>query len=121
MTAADLIAAFRRHREQFEAAGDKAEELRTLPKDAVEILRDLGVFGLKSPEELGGTPLDPLSFCDVVEELAYIDVSVAWAAMIAAGCNGIAGGWLPEQGARMVFAARSPAISSPIFLIASRL
>jgi alkylation response protein AidB-like acyl-CoA dehydrogenase len=108
MTAADLIAAFRRHREQFEAAGDKAEELRTLPKDAVEILRDLGVFGLKSPEELGGTPLDPLSFCDVVEELAYIDVSVAWAAMIAAGCNGIAGGWLPEQGARMVFAAGRP-------------
>jgi alkylation response protein AidB-like acyl-CoA dehydrogenase len=104
MTAADLIAAFQRHREEFEAAGDQAEELRTLPRDTVETLRGLGVFLLKSPAELGGNPLDPLSFCDVIEELAYIDVSVAWAAMIGASCNGLAGGWLPKEGARTVFA-----------------
>lgn len=108
MTAADLIAAFRQHREEFEAAGHRAEELRTLPPGTVETLRDLGMFGLKSPAELGGSPLDPLSFCDVVEELAYIDVSVAWAAAISAGCNGVAGGWLSEEGARMVFAADRP-------------
>jgi indole-3-acetate monooxygenase len=108
MTAADLIAAFLRHREEFEAAGDRAEELRTLPPDTVETLRELGTFGLKSPAELGGSPLDPLSFCDVIEELACIDVSVAWAAVIGAGCNGVAGGWLPEEGAGMIFAADRP-------------
>jgi indole-3-acetate monooxygenase len=107
-TATELVAAFQRHREAFEAAGKQAEELRTLPRDTVETLRGLGVFGLKSPAGLGGTPLDPLSFCDVIEELAYIDVSVAWAAMIGASCNGVAGGWLPDAGARTVFAAGRP-------------
>jgi indole-3-acetate monooxygenase len=90
--------------------------LRTLPRAAVETLRDLGVFGLKSPAELGGTPLDPLSFCDVIEELAYIDVSVAWAAMIGAGSNGLAGSWLPGEGARTVFAAgrRPPVVAGQL-------
>jgi indole-3-acetate monooxygenase len=108
ITAAGLIAAFQQHREDFEAAGNQAEELRTLPREVVETLRSLGVFGLKSPTELGGTPLDPLSFCDVIEELSYIDVSVAWAAMIGASCNGMAGSWLPEKGARTVFSADLP-------------
>jgi alkylation response protein AidB-like acyl-CoA dehydrogenase len=99
----DLLAGIRSHREQFEAAGDRAEELRTLPNDAVATLRALGLFWLKTPAELGGTPLPPVEFSEVIEELAYIDTSTAWAAMIGAGCNGLAGGWLPEAGARRIF------------------
>src|SRR5580704_10260418 len=103
----ELLAGIRSHREQFEAAGDRAEELRTLPNDAVATLRSLGLFWLKTPAELGGTPLSPVEFSDVIEELAYIDTSTAWAAMIGAGCNGLAGGWLPEEGARQVFGTGS--------------
>jgi indole-3-acetate monooxygenase len=103
-----LLAAIRSHRAGFEAAGDQAEELRTLPGDAVETLRGMGAFWLKTPADLGGTPLDPVDFCDVIEELAYADSSTAWAAMIGAGCGGLAGGWLPEAGARRVFAPGSP-------------
>ena len=99
----ELLAGIRSHREQFEAAGDRAEELRTLPNDAVATLRALGLFWLKTPAELGGTPLSPVEFSEVIEELAYIDTSTAWAAMIGAGCNGLAGGWLPEAGARRIF------------------
>jgi indole-3-acetate monooxygenase len=99
----ELLAGIRSHREQFESAGDRAEELRTLPHDAVATLRELGLFWLKTPAELGGTPLSPVEFSDVIEELAYIDTSTAWAAMIGAGCNGLAGGWLPEAGARRIF------------------
>jgi indole-3-acetate monooxygenase len=99
----ELLAGIRSNREQFEAAGDRAEELRTLPNDAVATLRALGLFWLKTPAELGGTPLPPVEFSDVIEELAYIDTSTAWAAMIGAGCNGLAGGWLPEAGARRIF------------------
>ncbi len=99
----ELIAGIRDSREKLESAGSRAEELRTLPTDAVSILRSLGLFWLKTPAELGGTPLTPVEFCDVIEELAYIDTSSAWAAMIGAGCNGLAGGWLPEDGARQVF------------------
>jgi indole-3-acetate monooxygenase len=103
-----LLAGIRANREKFEAAGDRAEELRTLPHDAVSVLRSLGLFWLKTPTELGGSPLAPVEFCDVIEELAYIDVSVAWATMIGCGCNGLAGGWLPEAGARKVFADGEP-------------
>jgi alkylation response protein AidB-like acyl-CoA dehydrogenase len=98
-----LIAGIRASREKFESAGDRAEDLRTLPHDAVAMLRLLGLFWLKTPAELGGTPLPPVEFCDVIEELAYIDTSTAWAAMIGAGCNGLAGGWLPEEGAQRIF------------------
>ena len=101
----DLVAGIRANREKFESAGDRAEELRTLPHDAVAILRSLGLFWLKTPAELGGTPLAPVEFSDVIEELAYVDTSTAWAAMIGAGCNGLAGGWLPEEGARQIFGA----------------
>ena len=100
---ADLLAGIQRHRASFEAAGDEAEALRTLPPSAVAALRSLGLFWLKTPAELGGTPLPPVEFCDVIEELAYTDVSTAWAAMIGAGCCGLVGGWLPEAGARRVF------------------
>ncbi len=100
---AELVEEIRRRRKEFEAAGDRAEELRTLPLDTVAALRDMGLFWLKTPAELGGTPLPPVDFCDVIEELAYTDVSTAWAAMIGAGCCGLAGGWLPEAGARRMF------------------
>lgn len=99
----ELLAGIRASRAKFESAGDRAEELRTLPNDAVALLRSLGLFWLKTPAELGGTPLPPGDFCDVIEELAYADTSTAWAAMISAGCTGLAGGWLPEEGARQVF------------------
>lgn len=99
----ELLTGIRASREKFESAGDRAEELRTLPHDAVALLRTLGLFWLKTPAELGGTPLPPVEFSDVIEELAYIDTSTAWAAMIGAGCNGLTGGWLPEDGARRIF------------------
>jgi len=101
----ELLAGIRASKEKFESAGDRAEELRTLPHDAVGLLRTLGLFWLKTPAELGGTPLPPAEFCDVIEELAYVDTSTAWAAMIGAGCNGLTGGWLPEDGARRIFGA----------------
>jgi len=101
----ELLSGIRASREKFESAGDRAEELRTLPHDAVALLRTLGLFWLKTPAELGGTPLPPVEFSDVIEELAYIDTSTAWAAMIGAGCNGLTGGWLPEEGARRIYGA----------------
>lgn len=102
----DLLAGIAERADEFARAGVRSEKLRTLPPETVTILRDMGFFWVKTPEELGGTPLPPLEFCDVVEELAYADASVAWAAMIGAGCNGLAGGWLPDAAA--VFAPGAP-------------
>ena len=113
-TAGELLAAIRAHRAEFEAAGALAEDMRTLPPATVATLRSLGLFWLKTPAELGGTPLTPLDFCDVIEELAYLDVSTAWATMIGTGCAGMAAGWLPDEGVRRVFGAGSEAGLLPL-------
>jgi indole-3-acetate monooxygenase len=104
----ELLAGIRAHRAEFEAAGERSEQLRTLPPDTVETLRDLGVFWLKTPADLGGRPLNPVDFCGVIDELAYADASTAWTAMIGAGCGGLASGWLPEPGVRRVFTPDRP-------------
>jgi indole-3-acetate monooxygenase len=105
---AELLGDIRRLRGEFEAAGNLAEERRNLPADTMAALRELGAFWLKTPAELGGTPLDPLDFCDVLEEFAYTDTAVGWAVMVGNGGTGTAGGWLPDAGARQVFAAAGP-------------
>lgn len=105
---AELLAGIRRRRAEFAAAGDRAEELRTLPADTVATLRAMGAFWLKTPAELGGTPLAPLDFCDVMEEFGYADAATAWMIMVGNGGTGTAGGWLPDTGARRVFAPGGP-------------
>jgi indole-3-acetate monooxygenase len=107
-----LMAEIDKRRAELEEASADADAMRTLPPPAVEILRDLEVFWLKVPEELGGNPIDPLQFSDAIEELAYIDASLGWTAMIGAGSGGIAASLLPDEGAKELF-LDSP--SRPIF------
>ena len=105
---AELLAGIRRRRTEFEAAGEQAEKLRTLPAKTVATLRAMGAFWLKTPAELGGTLLAPLDFCDVMEEFGYADSATAWTVMVGNGGTGTAGGWLPDAGARRVFAPGRP-------------
>jgi indole-3-acetate monooxygenase len=93
---------------QLSAASRRAELNRTLPQEIVELLRDLGLFGLKIPDELGGTVLDPLDFCDVLEEIAYHDASAAWAVMIGNGTTGYISGRLPDEGIAEMFVPGAP-------------
>jgi alkylation response protein AidB-like acyl-CoA dehydrogenase len=48
---------------EFEQAGG-------VPRDVLETLAEMGLFGMLVPEEYGGAGLDPLSYCLVIEELA---------------------------------------------------
>jgi len=105
---ARLLAAIGTRRQEFEAAGERAEAERNLPSGTMTALRELGAFWLKTPAELGGTPLDPLDFCAVLEEFAYTDGATAWAVMVGNGGTGTAGGWLPDAGARRVFVPGRP-------------
>jgi alkylation response protein AidB-like acyl-CoA dehydrogenase len=93
---------------ELEAAGRQAELDRALPPGIVKLLRDLGLFWLKTPNELGGTVLDPLDFCDVLEEVAYHDASAAWAVMVGNGTTGFLAGWLPDEGIREMFVPGEP-------------
>jgi alkylation response protein AidB-like acyl-CoA dehydrogenase len=105
---AGLLAGIRRRRPEFEAAGERAEKLRALPGETVATLRAMGAFWLKTPAELGGAPLAPLDFCDVMEEFGYADAATAWTVMVGNGGTGTAGGWLPDAGAGRVFAPGRP-------------
>jgi len=105
---AALLDGIRSRRQEFEDAGERAEKLRALPPDTAQTLRDMGIFWLKTPSEFGGTPLTPLEFCDVMEELGYADATTAWITMVGNGGTGTAVGWLPYEGARRVFAPGQP-------------
>jgi alkylation response protein AidB-like acyl-CoA dehydrogenase len=107
-----FLDAVRERRANFEAAARPAEEERTLPADMVKLMRELRLFWLKTPRELGGSELAPLEFCDVLEEIAYYDASAAWAAMVGNGTTGTLAGWLPAEGLREVFPGAGPETGS---------
>lgn len=105
--ARDLLDAVRAMRSDLERASLQAEEERTLPSDIVARFRDLGLFWLKTPAELGGRPLHPLAFSDLVEQVSYYDASAGWGLMIGCGSTGIAAGGLSDEGAARIFASRA--------------
>jgi alkylation response protein AidB-like acyl-CoA dehydrogenase len=114
--ATTFLTALRERRADFEAVARRAEDERTLPADVVGLMRDLRLFWLKTPRELGGSELDPLAFCDVIEEIAYYDASAAWTAVVGNGATGTVAGWLPEEGLGEVFAGPDLPICAGQFL-----
>ncbi|MBO0747305.1 MAG: acyl-CoA dehydrogenase family protein [Acidimicrobiaceae bacterium] len=103
----DLLDAVRALRPELEEAAVRAEDERTLPSNIVARFRELGLFWLKTPAELGGRPLHPLAFADLVEQVSYFDASAGWAMMIGCGSTGIAAGRLPDKGAARIFSSTS--------------
>jgi alkylation response protein AidB-like acyl-CoA dehydrogenase len=101
--AQELIEEVRAAAPELEGAAREAELDRALPPRIVALLRELGLFWLKTPAELGGRVLDPLDFCDVLEEVAYHDASAGWAVMVGNGTTGFLAGSLPDEGVREMF------------------
>ncbi|MCP4250144.1 MAG: acyl-CoA dehydrogenase, partial [bacterium] len=56
------------------------DEARQFPRELFMELADLGFFGLRYPESLGGVQLDFLSYCLALTELARGSLSLAAAA-----------------------------------------
>ena len=84
---------------------DAIERERLLPKMVVRALIDAGVFRMLVPRSLGGDELDPMTACEVVEELSIRDGAVGWCGLIGA-CNGLFAGLLPRAGAAEIYADR---------------
>jgi butyryl-CoA dehydrogenase len=58
----------------------KAAEIdhaKAFPREAFDLVGDLGFFGMRYPEEAGGTGSDVVTYCLAVEELARGSLSVA--------------------------------------------
>jgi alkylation response protein AidB-like acyl-CoA dehydrogenase len=93
---------------------DRIEEIdrvRRLPDEVVDALRRTGLNRLLLPTALNGLQAPVAEVMDVLERIATVDGSTAWCAMIGAGSNVLAG-YLPESGARKVFADPDQASAS---------
>ena len=98
------------------ASGARSEELGTLAPEAVQALRDNGIFRLKLCTELGGAEADPLTEMLVLERLAYHDFTSAWCTMVGATSIAALGVFLPEAGIGQVFKdGRIPAAAISVF------
>jgi len=69
------------------AAADEIEERRELPERIVKALIERGVFRMLLPRSLGGAELHPLSYVQVLEEIAKADPSTAWCLGQNSGCS----------------------------------
>ncbi len=69
------------------AASDEIEESRQLPERVVEALIERGFFRMLLPRSLGGAELDPLTYVQVLEEIAKADPSTAWSLGQNSGCS----------------------------------
>jgi indole-3-acetate monooxygenase len=97
-----LLAAARGLAPLVDTVRDRFDLDRTLPPSLVDAMHAAGLFRMWVPRDLGGTELDPLSFLTVIEELARLDGSVGWCAVIPAGYARLAGA-LAEDVARKIF------------------
>lgn len=103
MTANGLAAKIQQLLPAIVSRREETETLRRLPSELVEELVATGVFRLAIPRVLGGDELDPPDQLRVIETISASDGSTGWCAMIALG-NGIFAGYMPETGAKEVFA-----------------
>jgi alkylation response protein AidB-like acyl-CoA dehydrogenase len=103
MERANSVADMRRLAAEAARLAPEAERERRLPDELVAAMVDEGVFRLLVPAALGGLEVDPATFVTAVEELARGDGAAGWCAAIGA-TSGLLAGYLPEEGAREIYA-----------------
>ena len=76
---------------QGEVDSRKIDEEARLPKEVIEGMKDLGLFGLAIPEAYGGLGLSVTGYARAVQEIAGIDGSIAvtLAGHQSIGCKGL--------------------------------
>ena len=102
--APDTVAAARSFDAELRARAREIEAARRLPEDLAERFAEAGFYRMCVPAAYGGLELPPARLLETLETLARADGSAAWCAFIGA-TTGAALAWLPEEGARELFAA----------------
>ncbi len=64
-------------REQIEPGAMERDHHAEFPKEIIQQLGEMGFMGMCVPEAYGGAGLDTLSYILALEEIAYVDASVA--------------------------------------------
>jgi indole-3-acetate monooxygenase len=98
-----LLGAVERIGKILQTSAASSEERATLAPEAVQALRDAGIFRLKLPAIVGGAEADPITEMLVLEAVAYHDFTSAWCTMVGATAVASLGAFLPEAGLKEVF------------------
>ena len=87
----------------LEQYSSKSEELRRLPDEIVQILKQTGLFTMKLSADLGGLDTDIVTYMDAIEELSRIDGSIGWNTMIGNSAIGRPGSFLEKSAIDVIF------------------
>jgi alkylation response protein AidB-like acyl-CoA dehydrogenase len=98
-----LLATVEGVRDVVTAGADEAEAGATLPATTVAALADAGLFALKLPAVLGGAEADPVTQCEVIEAVSYLDPSAGWCTMIGATGIALPAAFLREEAIGQIF------------------
>lgn len=63
--------------EQIKPRADAIDRAKEFPRELFQALADVGFFGLRYPEDVGGTGMDFISYCLAVSEIARGSLSLA--------------------------------------------
>ncbi|WP_159709018.1 acyl-CoA dehydrogenase family protein [Arthrobacter sp. 18067] len=97
-----------RIRDTLEAGVSESQRLGWLEPASVHALREAGIMGIMTPDDLGGNEVDPVTAFEVIEAVGRIDPSLAWAtAILLEGAGQLATHLEPVQ-ARKVFSGGLP-------------
>ena len=101
----DALAAVARIGPVAREHAQKAEDGRALSTEVVDAITDAGLWGVFTPQAVGGAGLVGLTETfEIIRTLAYEDTSAAWGLMICGGTGAILGSKLPPDGRAEVFA-----------------
>ena len=84
------------------AASPEIERGRRLTPEVVDALHDAGLFRMLLPRAYGGAETDPMSFVQMLEEIARHDASTAWCVGQTSVCA-LAAAFLPPEAARAIW------------------
>ena len=91
---------------------DASARAKTLAPESVSALENAGFFAMASPKEVGGYDVHPATQVEAFEELASVDVSSGWVAMIQAESPALAASHLPDGiGLDTVFGGQFPRVA----------
>ena len=86
----------------LQARGSEIEELRRIPDDILDAIRQTGAFRMMTPRSWGGAEMNPMQLNEALEELAMGNAAAAWCVMIQTD-SGQYSGLLDQSVARQIY------------------
>lgn len=98
---AQILANIRALRPLLQSRGNEIDELRRLPEDVLQAVRETGAFRMMMPRSWGGAEMNPMELNEALEELAMGNGAVAWCVMIQTDSGQYSGLLDPAVGRQM--------------------